>query len=72
MTTFSKLFKSGSRLQDNTEIDSHLLRDLGLSRVVAEHAEADQGSDSQQRSAGSYEQLPGGPAKRWSFTSAVV
>jgi TPR repeat protein len=34
-------FRVGSRSPKSRDLDSHLLQDLGLSRVITEHAETD-------------------------------
>jgi hypothetical protein len=41
MTALIKFFRSGSRFPKSTDLDSHLLQDLGLYRVVTEFAETD-------------------------------
>jgi hypothetical protein len=38
MTALRKLFRSGSHSTKSTDLDSHLLQDLGLSRVITEYA----------------------------------
>ena len=41
MTALIKFFRSGSRSPKGTDLDRHLLQDLGLSRVITEYAETD-------------------------------
>jgi len=42
MTALIKFFTSGSRGTGNSDLDSHLLADLGLSRLVMEYTSTDQ------------------------------
>lgn len=40
MTALIKFLRTGSRRRKSTQMDSHLLEDLGISRLVMEYAEA--------------------------------
>ena len=39
MTALIKFLRTGSRRRKNAQIDSHLLEDLGVSRLVMEYAD---------------------------------
>jgi hypothetical protein len=41
MTALIEFFRSGSRFPKSTDLDRHLLQDLGLSRVITEYADSD-------------------------------